>query len=155
MKPIEIDVIGLQAAQAGLNRLHHILALVTAGVRVSAGHGVGVFRGEDDTLTMALHKFPDEGFAGPVGVDVGGVDKIAARFAVVVINLPGLVFGRAPAPLFAKRHGAERGFGNPKAAVTEKTISHGNLLIQLAVSFCLDAAGGVEATKYAASTKLE
>jgi hypothetical protein len=104
---------------------------------------------------MALHKFPDEGFAGPVGVDVGGVDEIATGFAVRVVNLAGLLFGRAPASVFAEGHGAEGGFGNPKAAVTEKTISHGNLLIQLAVSFCLDAAGGVGATKYAASTKLE
>ena len=69
---------------------------------------------------MVLQELADEGFAAAVGVDVGGVDEIAAGFAVGVVNLEG-----APALVLAEGYGAQVGFGNSEAAVAENSVSHG------------------------------
>jgi hypothetical protein len=53
-------------------------------------------------LTVALHKLAEERFAGPVRVEVSGVDEISTSIAESVIDLSRLVLGSAPTPLFAK-----------------------------------------------------
>jgi len=77
---------------------------------------------------VTLHEFAKKNFAAAVGVKIGGVDEVAARFAEGVIDFAGFVFRRAPAPVFAEGHGAERSFGNSKTAVAQKPISHGGNL---------------------------
>jgi hypothetical protein len=37
VKPIEINIVGLQAAETAFNGLHHVLALVATGVGVIGG----------------------------------------------------------------------------------------------------------------------
>jgi len=66
---------------------------------------------------VVLHELTQEGFAGPIGVEVSGVDEIAAGFAEGVVDLAGFVLGGAPAPVFAEGHGAKGSFGNAEAAV--------------------------------------
>ena len=68
--PIEVDVVGLQPIEAGLYRLHHILALIAGRIGIRARSGVAVFRGQDHTLAVALRKLAEERFARPVGVKV-------------------------------------------------------------------------------------
>src|SRR5882762_7396010 len=78
MDPIQVDVVGLQPFETRLHGLHHTLALVARGVRVCAWKSVGVFRSEHDALAMPFHKIAEKRFAGPIRVDIGSVDEIAA-----------------------------------------------------------------------------
>jgi len=80
---------------------------------------------------VTLHEFAEKGFAAAIGVEIGGVDEVAARFAEGVINFAGFVFRRAPAPVFAEGHGAERGFRDSKTAIAQKPISHGDSFLGL------------------------
>src|SRR6516164_10198030 len=75
---------------------------------------------------MTLHEFAKKSFTAAIGVEIGGVDEVAARVAESLIDFAGFVLRRAPAPVFAEGHGAERGFRNSKTAVSQKPISHGD-----------------------------
>src|SRR6516165_52763 len=75
---------------------------------------------------MTLHEFAKKSFTAAIGVDIGGVDEVAARVTESIIDFAGFVLRRAPAPVFAEGHGAERGFRNSKTAVSQKPISHGD-----------------------------
>ena len=117
MDPIKIDVVGSQPLEARLHRLHHVLAVVAGRVRVCSRNTVGVFRGQYNALTVALHKFAQKRFARPVGVDIGSVDKIAASLAKRVVHFSRLILGRAPAPVVPEGHRSERQFRHPKSAI--------------------------------------
>src|SRR5260370_33574058 len=99
MDPIQVDVVGLQPFETRLHGLHHILALVARGVRVCAWKSVGVFRSEHDALAMPFHEIAEKRFAGPIRVDIGSVDEIAAGVAEGVVYLPCLLLGRTPTPV--------------------------------------------------------
>ena len=73
---------------------------------------------------MAAHEFTEQRFAGPVGVDIGGVDEIAAGFAIGVVHFSRLVFCRAPSPIFAKGHRAEGNLRNAQPAIAQESVSH-------------------------------
>ena len=66
---------------------------------------------------MLQHELAQERFAGTVGVDVRGVDEIAASLAEGVVDLAGFVLGGTPAPVLAEGHGAKGSFGNSQTAV--------------------------------------
>jgi hypothetical protein len=51
---------------------------------------------------VTLHEFAEKGLAAAIGVEIGGIDEVAARFAEGVINFAGFVLRRAPAPVFAE-----------------------------------------------------
>src|SRR6516225_5647220 len=84
---------------------------------------------------MTLHEFAKKSFTAAIGVDIGGVDEVAARVTESIIDFAGFVLRRAPAPVFAKGHGAERGFRNSKTAVSQKPISHGDPFLDFRKSF--------------------
>src|SRR5580704_10977090 len=128
MDPIQIDVVGLQSLETRFHSLHHVLALIAGGVRVCAWKSVGVFSSEHDALAMASHKIAEKRFAGPIRVDIGSVDEIAAGVAEGVVYFPCLVLGRTPTPVVAEGHRAERRFRNSKSAVSQKSIFHIRLL---------------------------
>jgi hypothetical protein len=69
-----------------------------------------------------------------VRVHVSCVDEVAPGLPKSVVNPASLVLGRTPAPVVAKRHGAERGFRNSKSAVSQKSVSHRSLLFIPAVN---------------------
>ncbi len=107
----------MQAFETGFYGLEHVLALVAAGVGIRSRSGIRVFRSQHHALAVVLHELAQEGFAGSVGVEICGVDEIAAGFAERVVNLAGFFLGRAPAPVLAEGHGAQGGFGDAEAAV--------------------------------------
>jgi len=74
--PEQVDVIGLQPSEARFYSLHHILAVIAAGVRIGARSCSRVFRGQHHALAMVLHKLAQKRFARPLSVRVGGVDEI-------------------------------------------------------------------------------
>src|SRR6202011_1127405 len=97
-------------------------------VRIGAGSGIGVFRGQHHALPVVLHKITEERFTGPVCVDVSRVDEIAAGLTKSVVDPSRLVFGGAPTPIIAESHRAKRCLRNSKSAVAQKAVSHVNLL---------------------------
>ena len=48
MHPVEIEIVVSQAAQAGIERLHHIFAMVSARVRFIGTSHHAVFAGQHD-----------------------------------------------------------------------------------------------------------
>ena len=98
VQPIEVDVVGLEPFQTGLQRLHHALAMVAGGVRVIAGHGVGILGRQHEPLPLALHELAQQPFARSVGIDVGRVDEVAARLKEGVIDLAAFFRRKLPIP---------------------------------------------------------
>src|SRR5690349_16264146 len=86
VEPIEVDVVGLQAAQRCLDGGEDVLATVTAAVGVGRVGRAAEFGGDDQPVPVV--GFPDEPaqefFAGAASVDVGGVDEGAAAFEVAM-----------------------------------------------------------------------
>ena len=73
----------------------------------------------DDLLRVAL------------GVDVGGVDEVAAAVEVAVEDRCGLLDAGAPAPVLAEGHGAEAERADAQAGAAERDVVvewHGGLL---------------------------
>jgi len=58
VQPVEVEIVGLQTPQAGLHRLHHVLAVIAGGVGVLAGVAQGVLGGEHDLPAVACHEIP-------------------------------------------------------------------------------------------------
>ena len=61
---------------------------------------------------MAFGEFAHESLARAIRVNVGSVNEIAPCIAKGVVDFLRLFFGRAPSPIFAKGHCAQREFGN-------------------------------------------
>ena len=107
MQLVQIDVIGLQSLQTRLHRLHHVLAMVTRCVRVRTRHRVCILRRQHHAAPVRAQEFAQQFLTGPVGVQVGGVDKISPRLPKNVVLLPAVFRRRASAPIVPKRHGAQ------------------------------------------------
>jgi len=58
--------------------LDHAFAVVASSIGVRAWNGVTVFRGENDAFAVTLHEFAEKGFAAAIGVEIGGIDEVAA-----------------------------------------------------------------------------
>src|SRR5713226_279987 len=62
--------------------------------------------------------------SGPVGIDVGGVDGIAASVGEQVQHPRADIWGCPPAPVFTEGHGAQRHLRDPHAGLTQKPVTH-------------------------------
>ena len=130
MQPVEIDVIRPQSFQAGLDRLHHVLALVATRVGVSArltaeaDNGICIFGRKHDLLAMPGDELAHELLAGAIGINVRRVDEIAARFAKGIVNLARFILRTTPAPILAKGHRAETEIGDAQSAAAEELVIH-------------------------------
>ena len=98
--------------------------MIAGGVRIVPRGGVGVLRRQDDALALAVHELAEETFACAVGVNVGGVDEVAAGFEEGVVDLAALLRGGTPPPILAESHRAEAQFRDPKAAIAEQFVAH-------------------------------
>jgi hypothetical protein len=76
--PIQVDAVGLQSTQARLDRGDDLLAVVAGAVRITRVGLVGELGGEHEPVAAPFEQIAEDGFRRPVGVDVGGVDDIAA-----------------------------------------------------------------------------
>jgi len=138
MEPIEVDVIGAEALEAGLNSAHHALAVITAGIGTSilarkCSDVISVLCRDHDLVAMIPHKVADDALGGTVGVHVGGVNEVTALLAIQVVDLARFVFRCAPAPVFTEGHSAERKLADTQAAVAEQTIVHERAFLPRAV----------------------
>ena len=83
--PVEVDVVGLQAAQRLLARGDDVLARGAAGVRIAGVKVREELRGNDHAVaTRAIvgDEVADDLLRVAAGVAVGGVDEVAAQFQV-------------------------------------------------------------------------
>jgi len=86
VRPIQVDIVGLQSLQTGFHCLHHALAVIPRRIRIVAWRGIGIFRRKNDTLTMALYEFAHEFFARAASLEIRSVKEVSARLAVGLIN---------------------------------------------------------------------
>ena len=141
VQPVEVDVVGLQAPQRLARTRRSIdlrpepppfgspgyrlpLNLVAMTEPVAPGR-VAPDVVADDLLGVAL------------GVEVGGVDEVAAELEVSIDDLLRLLDARAPAEVFAERHRAEAERADAQAGAAECHVvvqRHGD-------SFLVDCSG--------------
>ncbi len=77
---VEVDVVGLEAAQAGFDGVHDVAA--GCADIVASGAGAAVDLGGDDDVfagdAEVLERLADADLGLALGVDVGGVDEVDA-----------------------------------------------------------------------------
>src|SRR5215469_13543798 len=108
MHLVEIDVVGLQSAQARLDFRHDVPAreayLIWPNRLAHKNVGVEAHLGGDDEILSPLANYLSENFLRRAGrIDVGSVDKITADFDKTIENcFCNFFFGFS-----SKRHGSE------------------------------------------------
>jgi hypothetical protein len=129
---VEVDVIGLEAAEAGVDGVHDVAAggadVVAAGAGAAEGLG-----GDDDLSAGDVQVFEGltEGlFAFALGVDIGGIEEVDADVDGGLDELvgSGLVDGAdgaEEASAAVEGHGAKTERGDEEAGVAEGLILHG------------------------------
>ena len=126
VQPVEVDVVGLQATERLLaggddspcgwsrrrwGRRHVMVAAELGGDDESVALlGVATEVVADDLLGVAL------------GVEVGGVDEVAAALDEAIDDLFRVGDAAAPPEVFAERHGAEAKGADTKTGTTERDI---------------------------------
>ena len=123
MDLVKVDVVRLQASQAGLASLDDVAAAVAEGVRFVVVHPVVDLRAEEDAVPapVALEGLADKLLALSPRVHVGGVQHVHPGVERPVDH-PAAVL---QAGLVAKHHAAEGDRGNPDAGAAEKDGIHG------------------------------
>jgi hypothetical protein len=111
--PEHVDVVGAQALQARVERVHEALAVVAGAVGIGWVARERVLRGQHPAVAFGRDDFADVALRGAARVVVGGVDEVAARLGEGVDDAPALLPGPAPAPLLAEGHGSQAQLGDP------------------------------------------
>ena len=136
---VEVDVVGLEAAEAGVDGVHDV---TTGGAYVVfAGAGASVDLGGDDDAGAGdgevFDGLTDRDFGPALGVDIGGVDEVDAGFdgyldEGVDVRLADLadvfpnggVCGEIRWVVAGEGHGAETDLGDEETSVAESFILH-------------------------------
>jgi hypothetical protein len=83
MCEIEINAIGLQPLEAGLDRLRHVLAIFSqVSERWIGGGAAGEFRSDHEVVPARADVVTDQRLRNTVLVVVGGIDEVSARIGV-------------------------------------------------------------------------
>src|SRR3979411_1219914 len=101
-------MVGLQSTAARVDRGYYLLAVVAGTVGITRVGLVGELGGEHEPVAAAFEQLANDGFRRPIGVDVGGVDDIAASVGEQVQHPRADIWGRSPAPIFTEGHRAQR-----------------------------------------------
>ena len=125
---VEVDVVGAETLQRGVDRLEQVLPRVASGVRPLA-HGIAGLGGQND-LTPAgklLDKPADRLLALAAGVEVAGVDEVDAGVERALDDRAAGGFVEHPfSPCrAADAHGAETEPGNLEVGSAECDVLHG------------------------------
>ena len=116
---VEVDVVGLQPLQAGIDGAHQVAAR-EARVGDVGPHLLRALGGQHPAVALLLDGRADDLFGAAVGVDVGGVDEVDAALGRMVDDAPRLrLVGGA-----AEHHGAEAELRHLDAARAEEAVSH-------------------------------
>jgi hypothetical protein len=91
VQPEQVDVVGAESPEARLERLHHVLAVIAAGVWVVAAGRERVLGRDHEVLAVGGDEVADELLARPVGVVVRRVDEVPAGCREGVKDLATLV----------------------------------------------------------------
>ena len=123
MDLVEIDVVGLEAAETGLGLFDDVAAGVALGVGVGLVHRAVDLGGEENAgaLAVAGEGLADDFLAAAAGVDVGGVDDVDAGVEGGVDDADGVLeFGAA-----SEVHGPEGEGRNFDAGASEEAVVGG------------------------------
>src|SRR6202030_1257232 len=107
-----------------LDRGDYLLAAVTGAVRIARVGLVGELGGEHEPVAAPFQQLAEDGFGRPVGIDVRGVDDIAACVSEQFQHPRADIWGSPPSPVFTERHGAQRHLGDTHAGFTQKAVTH-------------------------------
>ena len=124
VQPVQIDVVRLQPAQAGLHRLDEVLAMVAGGVGVVEAHAEREFGGQYEALALSGDEFAGPSLGGALGVMVCRVDEVASGLHEGAKHALAIALGGAPALLLAEHRGAQAQLGDPQAARAEQFVAH-------------------------------
>ncbi|MNJ51255.1 hypothetical protein D3C77_465550 [compost metagenome] len=117
---IDIQVVGAQAGQAGLDGIEDMLAVQARAVRDTLGGTEADLAGQHPVMAVARDRLTDDFLAVPGVVDIGGVDEVDALVPGLVDDQQG-IFG---AGLFAEHHAAQGQGGYLQAAAAQWTVDH-------------------------------
>src|SRR3977135_3011332 len=92
-------MVRLQSTQTGLDRGDDLLAVVAGTVRITRVGLVGELGGEHEPVAAPFEQLAEDGLRRPVGVDVGGVDDIAARVSEQIQHPRADIWRCPPAPI--------------------------------------------------------
>ena len=118
---VEVDAVGVQAAQAVLDLAHDPQARVAALVRTGPHREVNLRR-QDDLVAPALDGLADDLFRLPCRVGVGGVDEVDALLERAVDHAEAVVVVRVSP--WAEHHRAEALDADLDAGAAERTVFH-------------------------------
>ena len=128
---VEVDIVGAEPLQAGLDRIHDVPTRGAAIVRALA-HGAGRLGGEHDIRALPAriaHRRAGDRLAEAFGINICGVDEIDPRIERsrdegIGHRLVELA-DSGPEALAAEGHGAETEFGDEQARPAEGVVTHG------------------------------
>jgi hypothetical protein len=95
--PVDVEVVGAQPLQAGVERQSHVLAVVPYRVGIVPVAGDGVLGGKYEPVPAAGKQLAEDLLAGPAAVVDGGVGDVAARVGVGIQD-PLALLGSSPTP---------------------------------------------------------
>ncbi len=110
MQPVEVDIVGLEASQRRFALLHQGLAAGAAAVRIALEQVAEELGADHDAIAVCLpvrEEVTDDLLGMAVGVDVGGVDEIAAALQIGGDHRLGVRDAGAPSEVLAEGHAPE------------------------------------------------
>ena len=125
VQPVDVDVVGLQAAQRILQLLDDGLAAGAAPIRVTAIEIPEELGAEHDPVTQARtagQVLADDYLGMAVGVHVGRVDRVAAPVKISGQDRFGLPRAAPPAQVLAEGHRPERERAETKTTAAERQV---------------------------------
>src|ERR1700704_6504908 len=96
--------------------------MVATGVRIFGAGGSRVLGGDRQALALVCRELADEPLSGTVCVVVRAVDEVAAAIYVGVEDSVRFLAVRAPTPVGAECHRAERHRRDAQAGATEEAV---------------------------------
>ena len=124
MDPQQVQVVGPQPPQAGLDRRPQVLARVPGGVRVAGAHGQGVLRSDHEPVAVVAEEAAHDLLGLPLVVSVGGVDEVAAGLGEPFQDAVGFLLVGPKAPGVPEAHRAKAQLGDPHAAQAQQLVAH-------------------------------
>ncbi len=130
MDLIEVDIVGPEPLQAGVDLGENMLAAEPEAVRPSCRGIVGAeaHLGRDHQVVAALAREPaaEDLLRSAEAVDIGGVDEIAAGLDETVEHFP----AERLVGLAAEGHGAQAKLADLEAGPAQKAVFHPSLLAE-------------------------